>query len=78
MAFECRAPSTTPDIWYPANAVAGKWLFGSGAVTLTFSAGLYLLAPGAGGVVYALACAIVVLLALSVSVVRSMMYLRTL
>lgn len=73
-----RVPKTVndPDVWYQANAYAGKWLLFTGVVTLAAALGLYLL-PGLTVDSYALLCAAASLGALAVTVVMSFRYLKT-
>lgn len=39
--FRVRATVNDPELWYPANVYAGKWLFGIGAALLLAAVALY-------------------------------------
>jgi uncharacterized membrane protein len=74
-----RVPQTRvdPDIWYAANAYAGKHLLGVGVVTVLTAVGLYRV-PGITLDTYALACAGIILAALAVCVIQCFRYLAKL
>lgn len=74
-----RIPRTLnhPRIWYAANRYAGKRLFASGAVIAAAAAGLYFV-PGISVDSYSIAVTIVMLVALTVTVIQSWLYLREL
>jgi uncharacterized membrane protein len=74
-----RVPQTfaDPEIWYAANAYAGKYLLGTGIITVLAAVGFYRV-PGITLDAYALACAGAVLGALTVTVIESLRYLKKL
>lgn len=74
-----RLPKTlnNPDIWYPANSYAGKWLLASGIVSAVAALGFYLV-PGLTVDAYALLCTAVILGTLALSFAMSYRYLRSL
>ncbi len=73
-----RVPQTfaDPETWYAANAYAGKYLLGTGIITVLAALGFYRV-PGITLDAYALACTGAVLAALVVTVIQSLRYLRT-
>lgn len=75
--FKVRKTVENPDIWYPANAYAGKWLLGCGVVTVVTAVGFYFI-PGISVDGYALLCAAVILGALALAAGMSFRYLKTL
>jgi len=72
--FRVRQTLADPDVWYAANAYAGKCLLGVGVITVLTAVGLHRV-PGITLDAYALACAGVVLSALMVCVIRSFRHL---
>ncbi|HRX04768.1 MAG TPA: SdpI family protein [Anaerolineae bacterium] len=75
--FKVRKTVENPDIWYPANAYAGKWLLGCGVLTVV-AAGAFYFIPDISVNSYSSLCAIVLLGALTIAVWMSFRYLRTL
>ena len=63
-----------PRVWYDANAYAGRCLFGFGIGTGLACLALYFL-PAIDPVVYALACLLIVLVGLAVSLTLSFRFL---
>jgi uncharacterized membrane protein len=74
-----RVPATlrSPELWYPANRCAGKWLLMAGAV-VTLVAGLLYLVPGISLDGYAMAELVVVVVTLTAAVTASLLCLRAL
>lgn len=74
-----RVPQTwsDPEIWYAANAHAGKYLLAVGVITVLAAIVLYLV-PGISLDAYALACAGIILAALTVCAIRCFRYLAKL
>jgi len=75
--FRVRETLADPEIWYAADAYAGKYLLGVGLVTVLTAVGLYCvlgITPDA----YALARAGIILAAQVVCVLRSFRYLAKL
>jgi len=68
--FRVRQTLADPDIWYAANACAGKCLLVVGVITVLTAAGLYRV-PGITLDAYALACGGIILAALAVCVACS-------
>lgn len=66
-----------PEIWYAANAYTGRYLLGTGIITVLAAVGFYRV-PGITLDAYALACAGAVLGALAVTVIESLRYLKEL
>jgi uncharacterized membrane protein len=52
--FRVRATLEDPEVWYEANAYAGKALFYGGLITLLFNVALYFFAEGLGKDSYAM------------------------
>ena len=75
--FRVRKTIENPDIWYPANAYAGKWLLGCGVMTVVAALGFYVI-PGISLDGYALLCAAVMLGAMALAVGMSFRYLSKL
>ena len=75
--FRVRQTFADPDIWYAANAYAGKYLLGTGVITVLV-AGTFYRALGISRDAYALACAGVILTALAVCVIQCFRYLAKL
>jgi hypothetical protein len=75
--FRVRQTLTDSDIWYAANAYAGKYLLGVGVITVVTAIGLYRV-PGITLDAYALACAGIILAALAVCVIQCFRYLAKL
>jgi uncharacterized membrane protein len=73
-----RVPKTLndPEVWYLANAYAGRLLLGVGVITLIAALAVRPLAADVGW--YAAAVGLVVGIALAVAVVLSLLYLRRL
>ena len=73
-----RVPRTLRDpvVWYEANAYAGKCLLGAGVAILVGAPALFFLVPGLDKDAYAIACAVVSLLALGVAVTLSFRFLN--
>lgn len=74
-----RVPKTVnnPDIWYPANAYAGKALAIAGGVTLAASV-ILALVPGVSLDVYSLGVLAVLIVALGLGIGMSFVYLSKL
>ena len=72
--FRVRQTLADPDTWYAANAYAGKWLLGVGVITVLTAGGLNRV-PGITLDAYALACAGIILAALTVCVIQCFRYL---
>jgi uncharacterized membrane protein len=72
--FRVRRTLEDPAVWYKANAFAGKALLRAAIVMIVGSLALYVV-PGLDGPTYAVACTVVVLVALSVSVILSFRFL---
>jgi hypothetical protein len=74
-----RTPRTLSDenIWYEANAFAGRWTLGLGVLFALISIVLYFLL-GANFIVYNVACASVLLVGLLVVLTLSFRHLRSL
>ncbi len=72
--FRVRRTLEDPAVWYKANAFAGKALIWAGIVMIVGNVVLYLV-PGLDGPSYAVACAVVVSVALGVSVILSFRFL---
>jgi hypothetical protein len=66
-----RVPQTLadPEIWYAANAYAGKYLLGVGMISVLTAVGLFRV-PGITLDAYALACAGIIPAALAVCVIQ--------
>lgn len=75
--FRVRKTVENPDIWYLANAYAGKWLLGCGVLTVVAAVAFYLI-PDISVDGYAWLCAAVMLGALAVMGWMSFHYLKTL
>jgi uncharacterized membrane protein len=75
--FRVRQTLADPEVWYAANAYAGRCLLGIGVITVLTAVGLYRV-PGMTLDAYALACAGVILTALTVCVIRSSCHLAKL
>ena len=75
--FRVRATLENEEVWYPANAYAGKRLFWVGIGTVVSALVLFLLPiPNVG--IYASAVGGIVMVGLVVTLVQSFLYLRTL
>ena len=72
--FRVRRTLEDPKVWYDANAYAGRCLFGFGLGTGLACLALYFL-PAIDPVVYALACLLIVLVGLAVSLTLSFRFL---
>ena len=72
--FRVRRTTEDPRVWYDANAFAGRCFFASGIGTGLACLVLYLL-PAIDPVVYALACLVIVLAGLAVSLTLSFRFL---
>ena len=74
-----RTPSTVsnPELWYPVNRCAGKWLLFNGLTTVIAAIVLYLV-PGLSVDSYSLACLAVFMVGLGITVWRSFRCLRRL
>ena len=72
--FRVRRTLEDPVVWYKANAFAGKTLIWAGIVMIVGSVVLYLV-PDLDGPSYAVACTVVVSVALGVSVILSFRFL---
>ena len=72
--FRTRRTLGDPSVWYDANAFAGRCLFWSGLGTALACLALYFL-PAIDPVVYALACLLIVLVGLAVSLTLSFRFL---
>lgn len=74
-----RVPATlrAPELWYPANRHAGKWLSITGAV-ISLSAVILYLVPGMNVDTYALAALAVTLIGLGAAVTSSLVLLNKL
>ena len=68
--FRVRQTLADPDVWYAANAYAGKRLLAVGVITVLTAVGLYRV-PGIALDTYALACGGIILAALAVCVACS-------
>src|SRR4051795_2754926 len=66
--FRVRRTLEDPRVWYDANAFAGRCLFGFGLGTGIACLALYFL-PAIDPVVYAVACLMIVLVGLAVSLI---------
>jgi len=75
--FRVRQTLTAPDVWYAANAYAGKCLLVVGVIIVLTAVGLYRV-PGITLAAYALACGGIILAALAVCVAYSFRYLAKL
>ena len=75
--FRVRQTLADPEIWYAANAYAGKHLLGVAVVTVVTAIGLYGV-PGITLDAYALACAGIILAALAVCGAQCFRYLTKL
>ncbi len=75
--FRVRQTLDNPDIWYAANAYAGRRLFWLGVVTIVAAIGLYAV-PGLTLDGYALLVGGVVLIAFVVVIAQSFRYLAAL
>ena len=72
--FRVRRTLEDPRVWYDANAFAGRCLFGFGLGTGIACLALYFL-PAIDPVVYAVACLLIVLVGLAVSLILSFRFL---
>ena len=74
-----RTPSTVsnPELWYPVNRCAGKWLLFNGLATVIAALVLYLV-PGLSVDSYSLVCLAVAVVGLGLTLWRSFRYLRSL
>jgi uncharacterized membrane protein len=72
--FRVRKTMDDPAIWYEANAYAGKSLLASGIVIVVTSLDLYF-APNIDGPIYAIACTLITLGAIGMSVILSFRFL---
>jgi uncharacterized membrane protein len=72
--FRTRRTLEDPRVWYDANAFAGRCLFGFGLGTSIACLALYFL-PAIDPVVYAVACLLIVLVGLAVSLILSFRFL---
>jgi uncharacterized membrane protein len=72
--FRVRRTLEDPKVWYDANAYAGRCLFGFGLGTAIACLALYLI-PTIDPVVYAVACLLIVLVGLAVSLILSFRFL---
>jgi uncharacterized membrane protein len=72
--FRVRRTLEDPVVWNKANAYAGKSLLWAAIVMIVGSVMLYLV-PGLDGPTYAVACAVIVLVAIGVVVVSSFRFL---
>ena len=74
-----RVPKTLndPKIWYAANRYSARWLLGAGA-SILIAAVLFYFIPGITLDVYALGCLGVSMVALTVGLWKSFLYLRNL
>ena len=70
--FRVRRTLEDPKVWYDANAYAGRCLFGFGTAIACLA--LYLI-PTIDPVVYAVACLMIVLVGLAVSLILSFRFL---
>ena len=75
--FRVRQTLADPEVWYAANAYAGKYLLGIGVITVLTAGGLYRVA-GITLDAYALACGGTILAALAVCVIQCFRYLAQL
>ncbi len=75
--FRIRATLDNPDIWYPANAYAGRLLIWLGVATILASL-LLALIPGISEDAYALLVSGVLMLGLLIVVVLSLRYAKAL
>ena len=75
--FRVRRTLEDPRVWYDANAFAGRCLFGFGLGTGLACLALYFL-PAIEPVVSALACLMIVLVGLAVSLILSFRFLNQL
>src|SRR6476659_9971082 len=75
--FRVKRTLEDPQVWYPANRYAAKWMLGVGLAHTIVAAALYA-APGLDLVRYALTCAAVLLTGLTMGIVQSFRHLRTL
>lgn len=75
--FRVRQTLADPEVWYAANAYAGRCLLVVGVITVLTVVGLYRV-PGITLDAYALACGGVTLTALTVCVIRSSRHLAKL
>lgn len=75
--FKVRKTVENPEIWYPANAYAGKWLLGCGVLTVAAAIAFYFI-PDITVDGYAWLCAAVILGGLAVAAWMSFRYLKTL
>jgi uncharacterized membrane protein len=72
--FRVRRTLEDPVIWYKANAFAGKTLIWAAIAMIMGSLALYVV-PGLDGPTYAVACAVIVFVALGVSATLSFRFL---
>jgi uncharacterized membrane protein len=75
--FRVRRTLEDPKVWYDANAFAGRCLFGFGIGTAIACLALYFL-PAIDPVAYAVACLLIVLVGLAVSLALSFRFLNQL
>jgi uncharacterized membrane protein len=75
--FRVQQTLADPDIWYAANAYAGKCLLVVGVITVLTAVGLYRV-PGITLDTYALACAGIILAVLALCVIQCFRYLAKL
>jgi hypothetical protein len=74
--FRVRATLENEEIWYPVNEYAAKRLLWVGIATVVAAAALFSLLTNVG--IYASAMGCIVLLGLAVSLIQSLLYLRSL
>lgn len=67
-----------PQVWYDANAYAGRLLVGSGVLIVVMTLGLFYLVPSLPPAVYALGMVVVTTAAALVSLFQALRYLRRL
>jgi uncharacterized membrane protein len=75
--FRVRQTLADPEVWYAANTYAGKCLLAVGVITVLTAVGLYRV-PGITLDAYALACAGIILAALTVCIIQCFRYLTKL
>ena len=72
--FRVRRTKENPEVWYPVNKYAGKWLLGVGSAIVAGAVGLYLV-PGISVDGYALGVLAVVSVGLTAAIGMSVRYL---
>ena len=76
--FRVRRTLEDPEVWYPANRYAARWLIGAAAAAwMAVAAALYAV-PGFGLAPYAITCGAVAVAGIAAGLVQSFRYLRTL